>query len=248
MLSAQQIKERKGKEKVAQITAYDYGFAKIAEAAGIDQILVGDSLANTMLGYKSTQSVGMTEMLIFTAAVCRGAPNTHVIADMPFKSYDDPKSALENAKRFMDVGASSVKLEGYMPDVIETLIQNNIPVCAHLGLLPQTATSMKQVGKTEEEAERLLKEIQKIDEIGAYACVLEHIPGDLGEKLTKAVSLITIGIGGGSHTDGHVTVLQDAIGINNGKIPPFATKYCNLFDVAKKGIEEYVSFVHSESL
>ena len=100
----------------------------------------------------------MTEMLVFTAAVCRGAPNTHVIADMPFKSYDDPKSALENAKRFMDVGASSVKLEGFMPDAIETLIQNGIPVCAHLGLLPQTAVSMKQVGKTEEEAERLSEE------------------------------------------------------------------------------------------
>jgi len=248
MLSAQQIKERKGKSKVAQITAYDYGFARIAEAAGIDQILVGDSLANTMLGYKSTTSVGMTEMLIFTAAVCRGAPNTHVIADMPYLSYEDPSSALENAKKFMDVGAKSVKLEGFSPKVIETLVNNGIPVCAHLGLLPQTAVSMKQVGKTEEEAERLLHDIQAIDQIGAYECVLEHIPSDLGEKLTQAVSLITIGIGGGSHTDGHVTVLQDAIGINNGKIPPFATQYCNVFDVAKKGIEDYVSFVHSEAL
>ncbi|MBP5247051.1 MAG: 3-methyl-2-oxobutanoate hydroxymethyltransferase [Fibrobacter sp.] len=248
MLSAQQIKERKGKEKIAQITAYDFGFAKIAEAAGIDQILVGDSLANTMLGYKSTQCVGMTEMLIFTAAVCRGAPNTHVIADMPYLSYEDPKSALENANKFMDVGAKSVKLEGFKPDVIETLVSNGIPVCAHLGLLPQTAVSLKQVGKTEEEAQRLLDEIQAIDKIGAYECVLEHIPGELGETLTKAVSLVTIGIGGGSHTDGHVTVLHDAIGINNGKIPPFATRYTNLFDIAKKGIEEYVSFVHGEAL
>ena len=97
--------------------------------------------------------------------------------------------------------------------------------------------------KTKEEAERLLKEITAIDELGAYECVLEHIPEILGEKLTKAVSLITIGIGGGPHTDGHVTVLHDALGINNGKIPPFATKYCNIFDIAKKGIEDYVSFV-----
>ncbi len=248
MLSAQQIKARKGKEKIAQITTYDFGFAKIAEAAGIDQILVGDSLANTMLGYKSTTSVGMAEMLIFTAAVCRGAPNTHVIADMPYLSYENPESALENAKKFMDVGAQSVKLEGFKPEVIETLVKNGIPVCAHLGLLPQTAVTMKQVGKTEEEAKRLLNEIKTIDAIGAYECVLEHIPGELGESLTKAVSLITIGIGGGSHTDGHVTVLQDAIGINNGKIPPFATKYCNVFDVAKKGIEDYISFVHGEAL
>ena len=148
----------------------------------------------------------------------------------------------------MDVGAQSVKLEGFKPEVIETLVKNGIPVCAHLGLLPQTAVTMKQVGKTEEEAKRLLNEIKTIDAIGAYECVLEHIPGELGESLTKAVSLITIGIGGGSHTDGHVTVLQDAIGINNGKIPPFATKYCNVFDVAKKGIEDYISFVHGEAL
>ena len=247
MLSATQILECKGKRKIAQITAYDYGFAKIAEAAHADQILVGDSLANTMLGYKSTQSVGMNEMLIFTAAVCRGAPNTHVIGDMPYRSYETPELALENAKKFIDVGASSAKIEGYKPEVVEILRKNNIDVCAHLGLLPQTATSLKQVGKTEEEAERILKEAIEMDQCGAYAMVLEHIPESLGERITKAVKLITIGIGGGSHTDGHVTVLQDAIGINGGKIPPFATKFCSVFDVAKKGIEDYVKFVHEEN-
>lgn len=248
MLSAQQIKELKGKRKIAQITAYDYAFAKIAESAGIDQILVGDSLANTMLGYKTTQAVGMEEMLIFVAAVCRGAKNTHVIADMPYLSDRTPGEALKNAQRFMEVGASSVKLEGFKPDVIETLIQNGIPVCAHLGLLPQTATNFKQVGKSAEEADKLIREIRAIDEIGAYECVLEHIPESLGEELTKTVNLVTIGIGGGSHTDGHVTVLHDALGISDGKIPPFATQYCRLFDLAKKGIENYVEFVHDEPL
>ena len=248
MLSAKQILECKGKRKIAQITTYDFGFAQIAEAAGIDQILVGDSLANTMLGYKSTQSVGMPEMLIFVSAVVRGAPNTHVVADMPFQSDRDPKTALENAKRFIDVGASSVKLEGYKPEIIETLLQNGIEVCGHLGLLPQTATSFKQVGKTEEEAGRILKEAVALSEMGVYEMVLEHIPEALGKQITQAVKSITIGIGGGSHTDGHVTVLHDALGIHAGKIPPFATRFCNLYETAKKGIEAYIDFVRKESL
>lgn len=241
MLSATQIRETKGKRKISQITVYDYGFAKIAESAGIDQILVGDSLANTMLGYKSTRCIGMNEMLIFVAAVCRGAPNTHVIADMPYMSYKDPATALENARKFIDLGASSVKLEGFHPEIIETLRKNGIEVCAHLGLLPQTATSMKQVGRNEDDAERILREAKAIDEIGAFECVLEHIPESLGEKVTNAVKLITIGIGAGQATDGQVTVLHDALGIGNGKLPPFATKFCDIFCLAENGIKAYIA-------
>ncbi len=241
MLSATQIRETKGKRKISQITAYDYGFAKIAESAGIDQILVGDSLANTMLGYKSTRCIGMNEMLIFVAAVCRGAPNTHVIADLPYMSYKDPATALENARKFIDLGASSVKLEGFHPEIIETLRKNGIEVCAHLGLLPQTATSMKQVGRNEDDAERILREAKAIDEIGAFECVLEHIPESLGEKVTNAVKLITIGIGAGQATDGQVTVLHDALGIGNGKLPPFATKFCDIFCLAENGIKAYIA-------
>lgn len=243
MLSAAQIRETKGKRKISQITAYDYAFAKIAETAGIDQILVGDSLANTMLGYKSTQCIGMNEMQIFVGAVVRGAPNTHVIADMPFLSYETPETALENAKKFMDLGASSVKLEGFHPKVIEKLCANGIEVCAHLGLLPQTATSFKQVGKDDESAAQILAEAKTLDETGAYECVLEHVPDALGKKVTDAVKLITIGIGAGKATDGQVLVLHDALGITNGKIPPFATKYCDVFDVAKRGIEAYISAI-----
>ena len=241
MLSATQIRETKGKRKISQITVYDYGFAKIAESAGIDQILVGDSLANTMLGYKSTRCIGMNEMLIFVAAVCRGAPNTHVIADLPYMSYKDPATALENARKFIDLGASSVKLEGFHPEIIETLRKNGIEVCAHLGLLPQTATSMKQVGRNEDDAERILREAKAIDEIGAFECVLEHIPESLGEKVTNAVKLITIGIGAGQATDGQVTVLHDALGIGNGKLPPFATKFCDIFCLAENGIKAYIA-------
>ncbi len=244
MLSAAQIRDTKGKRRISQITAYDYGFAKIAESAGIDQILVGDSLANTMLGYKSTKCVGMDEMRIFVAAVCRGAPNTHVIADMPYMSYKDSKTALENARSLIDLGASSVKLEGFHPDIIETLCRNGIEVCCHLGLLPQTATSFKQVGNSEEDAERILREAKAIDEIGAFECVLEHIPEELGKKVTKAVKLITIGIGAGNETDGQVAVLHDALGIGNGKIPPFATKFCDIFCLAESGIKAYIASVN----
>ena len=241
MLSATQIRETKGKRKISQITAYDYGFAKIAESAGIDQILGGDTIANTMLGYKITRCNGMNEMLIFVAAVCRGAPNTHVIADLPYMSYKDPATALENARKFIDLGASSVKLEGFHPEIIETLRKNGIEVCAHLGLLPQTATSMKQVGRNEDDAERILREAKAIDEIGAFECVLEHIPESLGEKVTNAVKLITIGIGAGQATDGQVTVLHDALGIGNGKLPPFATKFCDIFCLAENGIKAYIA-------
>lgn len=241
MLSATQIREMKGKRKISQITAYDYGFAKIAESAGIDQILVGDSLANTMLGYKSTKCIGMNEMLVFVAAVCRGAPNTHVIADMPYMSYENPETALENAKKFIDLGASSVKLEGFHPKIIEKLRKNDIEVCAHLGLLPQTATSFKQVGQSEEDAERILREAKAIDETGAFECVLEHIPEALGKRVTDAVKLITIGIGAGHTTDGQVAVLHDALGISNGKLPPFATKFCDIFCLAETGIQNYIA-------
>lgn len=248
MHSARQILELKNKQKIAQITAYDFAFARMAEAAGVDQILVGDSLANTMLGYKSTREIGMTEMLIFVSAVCRGAPNTHVIADMPYLSDKDPETALENARKFLDCGASSVKIEGRKKGILEKLRENDIEICGHLGLLPQTATSFKQAGKTEEEAETILREAKELDELGLYEMVLEHIPNELGEIITKSVKSITIGIGAGSHTDGHVTVLHDALGINPGKIPPFATKFTDLYGTGRKGIEDYVKFVHKESL
>jgi Ketopantoate hydroxymethyltransferase len=139
MLTPEDLKAKKVNkvEKISMITAYDFAFAQMAEAAGIDQILVGDSLANTMLGYKSTREIGMTEMLIFTAAVCRGAPNTHVVADMPYLSDKDPQTAYDNARRLMDVGASSVKIEGTPAGVLEFLHEKGIPVCGHLGLLPQ---------------------------------------------------------------------------------------------------------------
>lgn len=247
MLSPSDIVAKKQKgEKVSMITAYDFAFARMAEAAGVDQILVGDSLANTMLGYKSTREVGMTEMLIFAAAVCRGAPNTHVIGDMPYLSDKDPQTAYDNARRFMDVGCASIKLEGTPEGVIEFLRSKDIPVCAHHGLLPQTAENFKQKGRTAEEAAAIEAAAKFTDDLGCFEMVLEHIPEELGKKITDSVNAVTIGIGGGKFTNGHVLVMHDALGMHPGKIPPFATKFVDMYALGVEGFKKYVDSVNAE--
>ena len=241
MLTPEEIKAKKSKgEKVAMVTAYDFAFAQMAEAAGVDQILVGDSLANTMLGYKSTREIGMTEMLIFVAAVCRGAPNTHVVADMPYRSDKDPQTAYDNARRFLDVGCSSIKLEGTPEGVIEYLRSKDIPVCAHHGLLPQTAENFKQKGKTEEEAAAIEAAAKFTDALGCFEMVLEHIPEELGTKITREVGAVTIGIGGGHFTDGQVLVMHPR------KIPPFATKFVDMYSLGVEGFRKYVESVKAK--
>lgn len=246
MLSPEDIQAKKTKgEKISMVTAYDVAFARMAEAAGVDQILVGDSLANTMLGFKSTREVGMNEMMIFVAAVCRGAPNTHVIADMPYLSDKDPQTAYDNAMRFMELGASSIKLEGTPEGVIEFLRSKNIPVCAHHGLLPQTAENFKQKGKTEEEAAAIEAAAKYTDSLGCFEMVLEHIPEDLGTRITKGVKAATIGIGGGRYTDGQVLVMHDFLGMHPGKIPPFATKFVDMYSLGVEGFKKYIDSVNS---
>ena len=247
MLSPSDIVAKKQKgEKVSMITAYDFAFARMAEEAGVDQILVGDSLANTMLGYKSTREIGMTEMLIFASAVCRGAPNTHVIGDMPYLSDKDPQTAYDNARRFMDVGCASIKLEGTPEGVIEFLRSKDIPVCAHHGLLPQTAENFKQKGRTAEEAAAIEAAAKFTDSLGCFEMVLEHIPEELGKKITDSVKAVTIGIGGGKFTNGHVLVMHDALGMHPGKIPPFATKFVDMYSLGVEGFKKYIDSVNAE--
>ena len=247
MLSPSDIVAKKQKgEKVSMITAYDYAFARMAEEAGVDQILVGDSLANTMLGYKSTREIGMTEMLIFASAVCRGAPHTHVMGDMPCLSDKDPQTAYDNARRFMDVGCASIKLEGTPEGVIEFLRSKDIPVCAHHGLLPQTAENFKQKGRTAEEAAAIEAAAKFTDDLGCFEMVLEHIPEELGKKITDSVKAVTIGIGGGKFTNGHVLVMHDALGMHPGKIPPFATKFVDMYSLGVEGFKKYVDSVNAE--
>lgn len=244
MLSIEDIQnKKKSGKKISVITAYDVAFARIAETAGIDQILVGDSLANVMLGYKTTRDIGMNEMVIFTQAVSRGAPNTHIISDMPYLSDATPALALENAKRLIDAGAQSVKLEGAKEDVIEKLLANHIPVMGHLGLLPQTAKNFKQYGKSAEEAEQLIKDAETIDKLGVYAMVLEHVPESLGSLISQRVSAVTIGIGAGQSTDGQVLVMHDVLGLNGGKNPPFAKKFADVFELSVQGISDYIRYI-----
>ena len=247
MLTPEDIQRKKANaSKISMITAYDFAFARMAEDAGVDQILVGDSLANTMLGYKTTRNVGMNEMLIFASAVCRGAPNTHVIGDMPYMSDATPQLAYDNARRFLDVGCQSIKLEGTPEGVIEFLRSKDIPVCAHHGLLPQTAENFRQKGKTEEEALAIEKAAKYTDSLGCFEMVLEHIPEELGTRITKEVKAATIGIGGGCHTDGHVLVMHDALGMHPGKIPPFATKFVDMYALGVEGFKKYIESVKNE--
>lgn len=226
-------------EKIAMTTAYDAAFSAMAEEAQMDLILVGDSLANVLLGYKSTREIGMTEMEIFTAAVARGAPNTHIVSDMPYGSDETPELALKNARRLIRCGASAVKIEGPKLDCIRTLKENGIEVMGHLGLLPQTAKNFRQCGRDEESAKKILKEALSLDALGIYACVLEHIPASLGKEISEKVQMVTIGIGAGKETDGQVLVMHDFLRMHTGKVPPFVEQTANLHDAVVEGFLRY---------
>jgi 3-methyl-2-oxobutanoate hydroxymethyltransferase len=215
----------------------------MAEAAQMDMLLVGDSLANTMLGLDRTAEVGMTEMLIFTAAVRRGAPRSFVVADFPYKADETPQFAALNAKLFCKHGADAVKIEGVDPEVLAAVQKAGVPLVPHIGLLPQTATSFRQTGRTPEDAERIFQEALLADSFAPCAIVVEHVPAGLGERIAQAVKAPVIGIGAGPHTDGQVLVLHDALGLHNGKIPPFAQKFADLWTAGVDGMREYKRWV-----
>ena len=230
---------------ISMLTVYDAAFARMAAAAGIDTLLVGDSAANVMLGYASTREITMAEMLVFTAAVRRGAPDSHVVADMPYGSDQEPQAALENARRFVDAGANAVKIEGTPLDVIRHLRENGIEVVGHLGLLPQTATSFKQKGNTPESARQIFSQAMEIDALDLCMLVLEHVPESLGAQIAQAVRAPVIGIGAGRQVDGQVLVMHDALGMHPFKIPPFAMRYANLWEQGVEGMRHYAEAVRA---
>ncbi len=246
MINAQDFSRFK-KQPLVMATAYDFCFAQIMESAGVDVILVGDSLANVVLGLPSTRDINMDIMLLFVGAVARGARNTHITADMPFASEVDVDNAVRNAKRFMVVGAHSVKIEGAKYAEIKALTQQGIPVIGHLGLLPQTAKHFKQVGHAEGDKERLIHEAKGITEAGAIAMVLEHLDFNLATEVTQAVSIPTIGIGAGKHVDGQVLVQHDLLGLHNHSLPPFAKKFGHLQEAALAAASEYCRAVREKS-
>ncbi len=213
------IRARKGIEKVAAITAYDYPTACLVDGAGIDLVLVGDSLANTVLGYESTIPVGLDEMLAAVRAVRRGVRRALLVGDMPFGSYHaDAGRAVEAAVAFVKAGAEAVKLEGgrKRASLVRRFVDSEIPVLGHIGLTPQSVHAMggyRVQGKTAREAERLVDDAKALEDAGAFGIVLEGIPSEVGAMITHEVSVPTIGIGAGAGCDGQILVLTDVLGL-----------------------------------
>ena len=229
-----QQKKETGK-KITMMTAYDYPTSRLVDQAGIDTILVGDSLGMVMLGYDSTVPVTMDEMIHHCRAVCRGTKNSFVIGDMPFLSYQiNIERAIENAGRFIkEAGCESIKLEGgsEMVQVVKAIVDAGIPVCAHIGLTPQTATKLsgfRVQGKDAESARQLVNSAKALQEAGAFMIVMECIPDVLAAKITKELTIPTIGIGAGKDCDGQVLVYHDLVGLFERFTPRFVKQYINL--------------------
>jgi len=221
------------------ITAYDYAFASMAQESGLDFILVGDSMANVMLGLSHTKDIQAETMYPWVAAVARGAPQTHLVADMPLSSTQSAQRALQVAQSFLAAGADAVKVEGYQPEIIQTLLRAQIPVMGHMGLLPQTAKSFKQVNYSEEQERQLLAEILELQGYGMYALVLEHIPQALAQRITTQIQIPTIGIGAGPYTSGQILVLHDVLGLSQGKPPSFSQAFAQLRSAGIQGMTAY---------
>lgn len=239
-------------EKLTMLTAYDYSTAKLIDEAGVNAILVGDSLGMVMLGYEDTLSVTMEDMIHHSAAVARGIKNTLLITDMPFMSYQTSVyDAVVNAGRLVKEGrAQAVKLEGGMEvcDHIRAIVKASIPVCAHLGLTPQSVNAFggfKVQGKGEEAAQRLLDEARAVEEAGAFAVVLECVPQALAEKITKSINIPTIGIGAGAGCDGQVLVYQDMLGMNMDFTPKFAKQFDNIGERMVDAFRAYMNEVQN---
>jgi 3-methyl-2-oxobutanoate hydroxymethyltransferase len=237
-----QIKSMKGKEKITVLTAYDYSTAKYMDEAGINIILIGDSLGMVVLGYENTLSVTMEDMIRHTGAVSRGAKNALIVADMPANSYNDDESAALNAKALIKSGADTIKLEN-APEITKFLVKNKIDVMGHIGLTPQTATNFKVQGKDEETADKLIKQAKELETAGCYSLILECIPVELAKKITKSISIPTIGIGAGPYCDGQVLVTNDMIGLYDRLSPKFVKKYAQLGKEMKKAFENYIKEV-----
>ena len=246
----QQAKENG--QKITMLTAYDYSTAKLMDEAGIDMILVGDSLGNVILGYEDTISVTMEDMIHHGAAVSRGVKETMVVVDMPFMSYQiSVEAAVTNAGRLMKEGrANAVKLEGgkSVSPQIKAITQAGIPVVAHLGLTPQSINALggyKVQGKSEDAAKKLLEDALAVQEAGAFALVLECVPTKLASLITKKLTIPTIGIGAGNECDGQVLVYQDMLGMFSDYVPKFVKQFAQVGEIMKKAFTDYKEEVAS---
>ncbi|MGL4848996.1 MAG: 3-methyl-2-oxobutanoate hydroxymethyltransferase [Clostridium sp.] len=240
------FKESKGKEKLSMLTAYDFGVAKLVDEAGVNGILVGDSLGMVVLGYEDTLEVTMEDMIHHSKAVYRGAKNALIVTDMPFMSYQTSVyDAVFNAGRLVKEGkAQAVKLEGGLEVVpqVEAIVKASIPVMGHIGLTPQSVNSMggfKVQGKDEKKAKVLIESAKALERAGAFAIVLECVPSKLSKLITEAISIPTIGIGAGNDCDGQILVYRDMIGVCSGFTPKFVKKYRNVGEEMKAAFKEY---------
>jgi len=244
------MKMKQEGKKITALTAYDYPFAAMVDRAGIDLILVGDSVAMAVQGWDTTLPVTMDEMIYHTKLVTRACTRSLVVGDMPFMSYQSGlDKAVENAGRFLkEADATAVKLEGgaAVCPAISAMVKAGIPVQAHIGLTPQ---SVHQMGgfKVQRDEERLLKDAKDVEAAGAFSVVLEGIPSAIAEKITQTLSIPTIGIGAGPSCDGQILVFHDMLGINDGFMPKFVKKYVDIAALAAQGLDEYIKEVQDGS-
>lgn len=249
--TAPKISALKNKQRIAVLTAYDAATARLIDEAGLPVILVGDSLGMTALGYATTLPVTLEQMLHHTAAVVRGVKSSLVVTDLPFLTYQASiEQAITSAGRCLkEAGADAVKIEGgeFRAPTIRALVENGIPVMAHIGLLPQNVKTMggyKIQGRTDDSAQQLLRDAKAITDAGAFSVVIEGVAPDVAAQITKSISIPTIGIGAGPGCDGQVLVINDILGLTQ-KPPPFAKKYADISAAIRTATETYRREVES---
>lgn len=253
-VTAPAVRAMKGTSRIGMITAYDYPSARIADAAGADILLVGDSLGMVVLGLPDTLSVTVEDMLHHTRAAARGAKTALVVGDMPYLSYHvSIEESVRNAGRFIQAGAHAVKVEGAKPSrlkTIEAILDAEIPVMGHIGLTPQSVNALggfKLQGKNADQARHLIDEAVALERAGCFSLVLEMVPAELAALITERVMIPTIGIGAGSSCDGQVLVFHDLLGLYDGHTPKFVRKYAELAQDMQTAIEAYLADVRSGS-
>ena len=239
-------------EKITCLTAYDSSFSKLFDECGVDVILVGDSLGNVIQGAQNTLNVTMQDMIYHTQAAAKGIQNALLIGDMPYQSYTNPEQTLKNAERLMSAGAHMIKFEGGSEHEasFKLLQANNIPVCGHLGLQPQSVIEMggyKVQGKDEQSAQRILKDAKMLESWGVKAIVIECVPAKLASKISQSISIPTIGIGAGVDCDGQVLVSYDMLGINTGYLPKFVKNFLTGNDSIESAVKDFVDSVKNQT-
>jgi 3-methyl-2-oxobutanoate hydroxymethyltransferase len=242
-----------GNEKITVLTCYDASFANLCESAGVDVLLVGDSLGMVLQGNSSTLSVTLSQMVYHTRSVAAGAKKAYIVSDMPFGSYQQsPEQALRNAGRLMAAGAHMVKLEGgtVMAETVRFLVERGIPVCGHLGLTPQSVHQLggyRVQGKDEASAQQLINDAKALQAAGAGMIVLEMLPASLAKTVTASIDIPTIGIGAGVDCSGQVLVLQDMLGIYHGKSPRFVRNFMQGAASIQEAVQAYVLAVKDKT-